>query len=170
MSGYTRTGDEPPVFLFRLMASRCSGAGGRERQLMGAGQHLRALAPVQRLQQLAGGLGRILGAAGVVREELRYGLVCTPDAALHAGDVGADGTAVELVFKGLPGGQILDLPGPCAASVTALVVDRAAELIGKDALDVAPELGGGAGRCRHGTQLSQTTGEALALHVDQTSV
>ena len=48
---------------------------------MGTGQHLCTSAPVHGLQPLPRGLGWILGAAGVVQEELRYGPLRTPDAA-----------------------------------------------------------------------------------------
>ena len=134
---------------------------------MGAGEGGGALAPVEGFEALAGGLGGVLGAAGVVGEELGEGLIGAPVAAFDPGDVGADGPAVELVGQGLPGGEILQLAGAGGAAVAAASVDRAAQLLREDALDVGAELGGGAGCGGHGAQFGQAAGELLALEVDQ---
>ena len=134
---------------------------------MGLGEGGGGFAEPQPLQPLAGRLDRIPGAPGVMAEMLRHRLVRAPHRALHAGDIAADGLAFKLGGQALPGGEILQPPGPACRRIAPAVINGPPQLIGKEGFHVLPELRRSAGSGGHGTEFSQATGELLALQIDQ---
>ena len=144
-----------------------SAAGRRQGQLMSLGEGGGGFAKPEPLQPLTGSLDRIPRSPGLMREMLGQSLVSTPHRALHAWDVTADGLAFKLGGEALPGREILQPPWPACRRIAPAVVDAASQLIGKQGLDVLPELRSSARRGGHGAEFGQATGELLALEVDE---